>query len=217
MSFDFCNATKSTLWLAVAACLACATPRAAKLSDETAWSGYASWYGKDFHGKKTASGEPYDMNALTAAHRTLPFGTLVRVTAQDGKSTVVRINDRGPFVKGRVIDVSYAAAKELGLTLAGSLPVRLERVGIERPTANATLQTPEATWIQLGTFKNPDNAENFYFELKAKFPAYAFEVQQERGFHIVYCGPFEDDEKAYALHREFEQKDYENLVVRKIK
>jgi rare lipoprotein A len=79
-------------------------------------SGLASYYGKEFHGKKTASGEPFDMEALTAAHRTLPFNTTVKVTnTRNGKSVRVRINDRGPFIAGRIIDLSYAAAKTIGL------------------------------------------------------------------------------------------------------
>ncbi len=89
--------------------------------------GVASWYGPGFHGNKTANGEIYDMHARTAAHRTLPFGTLVRVTRLDtGASTVVRINDRGPHVAGRVIDLSNATANELDMVKAGVARVRLD-------------------------------------------------------------------------------------------
>lgn len=91
--------------------------------------GMASWYGQQFHGRPTASGEPFDMNGFTAAHKTLPFGTRVRVTHQETKkSVVVRITDRGPFVRGRVIDLSYGAAKDLGMIQAGVVPVQLEVV-----------------------------------------------------------------------------------------
>lgn len=94
------------------------------------FSGYASWYGQAFQGKKTASGERFNMNALTAAHRTLPFGTEVEVTyPTTGKSTKVRINDRGPFTKKRVIDLSYAAAKAIGLIKAGHGWVEARVVG----------------------------------------------------------------------------------------
>lgn len=86
-------------------------------------SGVASWYGGKFHGRKTASGETYNQNALTAAHRTLPFGTRVRVTGANGKSVVVRINDRGPFVGGRVIDLSRAAANSLGINGLGRVKI----------------------------------------------------------------------------------------------
>ncbi len=89
--------------------------------------GIASWYGGKFHGRTTASGERYDMNTLTAAHRELPFGTRVRVTNLDnGRQVVVRITDRGPFVKGRIIDLSRAAAKQIDMVQAGVARVRLE-------------------------------------------------------------------------------------------
>ncbi len=90
-------------------------------------TGMASWYGKKFHGRRTANGERYDMNALTAAHPRLPFGTVVRVTSLDnGRSVVVRINDRGPFKKGRIIDLSRAAARKLHMIKRGVVKVRLE-------------------------------------------------------------------------------------------
>jgi rare lipoprotein A len=89
--------------------------------------GEASFYGADFHGKKTASGEVFDMNALTAAHLELPFGTLCRVTnLMNQKEVIVRINDRGPFVKNRVIDLSYGAAKELDALVSGVIEVKIE-------------------------------------------------------------------------------------------
>jgi rare lipoprotein A len=90
-------------------------------------TGKASWYGGKFHGRKTASGERYNQHAMTAAHKKLPFGTYVRVTnLKNGRSCVVRINDRGPFVRGRVIDLSAAAAKQIGVYSAGVAPVRLD-------------------------------------------------------------------------------------------
>ena len=93
-------------------------------------SGVASWYGPWHHGKSTATGEAFDMFAMTAAHRTLPLGTLVRVEHKEsGKSVIVRINDRGPYVKNRIIDLSYAAADSLGLSEAGISSVTLEIVG----------------------------------------------------------------------------------------
>ena len=93
-------------------------------------SGVASYYAHKYHGRKTASGERFDMNDLTAAHKTLPFGTRVRVTNLDnGKSVTVRVNDRGPFVKGRVIDLSLAAAKKVDMVHAGLANVEVRRVG----------------------------------------------------------------------------------------
>lgn len=92
-------------------------------------TGVASWYGRQFHGRKTASGEVFDMNALTAAHRTLPLNCYVRVTNEkNGKSVIVKINDRGPFHGNRVLDLSYGAAKKLGIVDSGTAKVKIERV-----------------------------------------------------------------------------------------
>lgn len=91
--------------------------------------GKASWYGPRFHGRKTASGERFDQHELTAAHRSLPFGTRVKVTnLKNGRSVVVRINDRGPYAKGRLIDLSRAAAKQIGMLKSGVAQVRIERL-----------------------------------------------------------------------------------------
>ena len=96
---------------------------------EVVQSGEASWYSEKFQGRETANGEHFNTGAMTAAHRTLPLGSYVRVrSVATGKSVVVRINDRGPYVKGRIIDLSYAAAKTLGLTDARSMQVQIERV-----------------------------------------------------------------------------------------
>ena len=92
-------------------------------------TGMASWYGRQFHGRKTASGETFDMNAMTAAHRSLPLNCYIRVTNKNnGKSVIVKVNDRGPFHGNRVVDLSYGAAKRLGITNAGVAKVSIERV-----------------------------------------------------------------------------------------
>lgn len=92
-------------------------------------TGVASWYGRQFHGRKTANGDTFDMNALTAAHRSLPLNCYIRVTNKDnGKSVVVKVNDRGPFHGNRVLDLSYGAAKRLGITNSGTAKVSIERV-----------------------------------------------------------------------------------------
>ncbi len=95
--------------------------------------GRASWYGPNFHGKLTSNGEKYDMNSMTAAHKTLPMNTIVRATNQaNGRSAVVRINDRGPFVDTRIIDLSKAAAKKLGMIKTGTTDIKLEILGFEQ-------------------------------------------------------------------------------------
>lgn len=96
--------------------------------------GLASWYGEQFHGKLAANGEVFDMSALTAAHRTLPLGSMIRVVnLQNGKHVRVRINDRGPYVNGRILDLSYAAAAQLGMVQGGVSIIQLEVIGDHRP------------------------------------------------------------------------------------
>lgn len=101
-----------------------------RIAGQQVASGTASWYGAKFHGRRTANGERFNKNDMTAAHRSLPFGTKVRVTnRRNGRSVVVRINDRGPFTRGRVIDLSRGAAQALGMVGAGTAPVSVEVVG----------------------------------------------------------------------------------------
>lgn len=127
---------KGKIVLCLFACLglmataACA-PKFGTIDRPTGWTqtGDASWYGEQFHGRQTASGEIYDMYKHTAAHRTLPFGTRVKVThRRTGRSVVVRINDRGPSIRSRIIDLSYASAKQLGIIQEGIAPVVIEVV-----------------------------------------------------------------------------------------
>jgi len=102
-------------------------------------TGKASWYGPGFHGRKTASGVRFDQHAMTAAHRTLPLGTQVKVTnLETGRTILVKINDRGPYIDGRIIDLSKRAASELGMEEAGIAPVKVETLGGERPAEVAT-------------------------------------------------------------------------------
>jgi rare lipoprotein A len=128
--------------------------------------GTASWYGKKFHGQKTSSGEVYDMYGMTAAHRTLPIPSYARVTnLANGKSVVIRINDRGPFHSERIIDLSYAAAYKLGYVTAGSARVEVESVGAmtaeSKPqVAEAKPQEATGTYIQVGAFSVRENAED---------------------------------------------------------
>ena len=137
--------------------------------------GIASWYGSDFHGKKTSNGEVYDMHALTAAHKTLPLGTWVRVrNTSNDKEVVVRVNDRGPFVGNRIIDLSYTAAKTLDMVGPGTAPVVVVALGAsknktrpsETPTEFEPLDYDSGTFtFQVGAFKNRDNAERLVRKL----------------------------------------------------
>ena len=120
-------------------------------------TGWASWYGWQFHGRTTANGETYDMHAMTAAHRTLPFDTVVRVSLIDGEPSVeVRINDRGPFVDDRIIDLSRAAADGLGMLRTGIAHVRLQVL---------SLPPPPRYVLQLGAFRERGNAESLMGQL----------------------------------------------------
>lgn len=127
--------------------------------------GKASWYGAQFHGRRTSNGEIYDMHKLTAAHRTLPFETIVRVTnLNNGKSTTVRITDRGPFVGNRIIDLSQAAAREIESTGSGVVPVHLEVISPGADPASGFFT------MQVGAFKDVKNAERLRDRLKPRYP-----------------------------------------------
>jgi rare lipoprotein A len=129
--------------------------------------GVASWYGQEFHGRPTSSREVFNMNDMTAAHRTLPFGTHIMVTnLENDRSVVVRINDRGPFVRGRVIDLSYAAARVLGLIGPGTARVRLEILGGFREPA----LDPGGIWVQVGAFSVQENAYALKKRLDQTYP-----------------------------------------------
>lgn len=140
---------------------------ASGLSAFEAEEGLASWYGGKFQGRRTASGEPFDTYQFTAAHRNLPFGTRVMVTnLENGKVTTVRINDRGPFVQGRIIDLSMAAAMAIGLAGKGVAPVRVE------PAPEAGRQADSGAggrlyFLQLGCFRVRGNAELLLSRLKS--------------------------------------------------
>ncbi len=128
-------------------------------------SGIASWYGPGFHGKTTANGEAYDMEAMTAAHKQLPFGSIVEVRNRDnGRKTRVRINDRGPFVRGRIIDLSKAAARDLGMLGPGTARVRIRVVGRSdrasgRSRASERRTTKARYTVQAGAFRDRGRAE----------------------------------------------------------
>jgi rare lipoprotein A len=129
-------------------------------------TGIASWYGYPYHGRQAAGGEIYDMELLTAAHRTLPFGTRVRVVnLRNARSVEVRINDRGPFIDGRIIDLSRAAAGAVDMLIAGIDPVRVEVIGIPDPPG------PELFAVQVGAFQDHRNAERYLALLLSKYPS----------------------------------------------
>ena len=176
--------------------------------------GIASWYGKKFQGQKTASGEPYDMFAMTAAHPTLPIPSYARVTnVKSGKSVIVRINDRGPFHSGRIIDLSYAAASRIGIAAAGSGLVEVERVfaatapaAPPTTTAAATVETPmvveeRGLWLQLGAFTSRESAESFRDKAarELSWNNEPIEVASVDGLFRVRLGPYRNRGEALAI------------------
>ena len=187
--------------------------------------GLASWYGRKFHGQKTASGETYDMFAMTAAHKTLPIPSYARVTnVKNGLSVVVRINDRGPFHSNRIIDLSYAAAARIGIAAAGSGMVTVERIvpGSAGEPVVSTLQAPpeksvietavvaqEAAglWLQLGAFSSAETAESFRDHAARELPwmMEPIQVMQRDGLHRVRLGPYRSRDEATAIAEKVRQ------------
>lgn len=164
-------------------------------------TGTASWYGADFHGKKTANGEIYDMHARTAAHKLLPLGTVVKVTnLESGVSAQARINDRGPFVDGRIIDLSYTLAKDLGITGKGVAKVRVEALAGPGGTPPPTRLSGPFSW-QVGAFTVKSNALTLAAKLKAEFGTVSIQ-KYDRGdalFHRVRVGSYDNVDNAGAI------------------
>ncbi len=146
--------------------------------------GIASWYGPDFHGKRASSGETYDMHDMTAAHKTLPLGTLVRVRhLKNNRSVEVRINDRGPFVRDRIIDLSYEAARRLDIVGPGTAPVEVVAVG---SVAGSPVDLYSGNFtFQVGAFASRDNAERLRAELNPRY-GNAHVVEFDRGDLVFY-------------------------------
>lgn len=183
-------------------------------------TGLASWYGTDFHGRRTANGERYDMYAMTAAHRTLPFGTRATVThRRTGRSVRVRINDRGPFVDGRVIDLSYAAARRLGSAAEGVAPVALEAdVPAGRlsppPAPGAASALRGRFSVQVGAFGDRGNALALLDRLGGEPAARVVAFEDRRGtWWRVRFGLYESDAAAREAAGELASRGYPGFVV----
>ena len=157
--------------------------------------GVASWYGRDFHGRKTANGERYDMYRLTAAHKLLPLGTQVRVThLGNGRSIVVRVNDRGPFIDNRIIDLSYAGAKELGMIGRGTAEVRVEALegvpGLHPGDGKLPGDMEGRFYIQIAALRSEDSAQNLVRGLQSRSLGGRTFFAPSLGLWRVQAGPF---------------------------
>ncbi|BCR05237.1 hypothetical protein DESUT3_23060 [Desulfuromonas versatilis] len=185
--------------------------------------GIASWYGEDFHGKKTSNGEIYDMYAMTAAHKTLPLGVYVKVhNKANGRETTVRVNDRGPFVQGRIIDLSFTAAKELGVVGPGTAPVRIEALGYQKTdqAGRVTYQHPksyvvDSYAIQVAAFTVAENAQRMAADLKSRYGVSSVQQGWVGGklFHRVRVGRYKTLEEAEAAKVDFEARGHRNSFV----
>jgi rare lipoprotein A len=173
-------------------------------------TGIAAWYGRELHGKKTASGETFDMNALSAAHRTLPLGTVLRVTNLDNfKSITVKIIDRGPLDRSRILELSYGASRELGFTSQGTARVR-----IETPEA---VRDPAVYTVQAANFTEEENAKLLKERLSKKFEVVSivtFETNLAR-FYRVRVGSYASEERAEQVAGKLMLEGLEPVVMRK--
>lgn len=170
--------------------------------------GIASWYGSKFHGRRTSSGEPYDMHLATAAHKSLPLPTYAEVTNLDnGRKMIVKINDRGPFHDGRIIDLSYAAAIKLGVDQTGTARVDVRAID----TASfkpAAVKVADGTFLQVGAFSKRKAAENLAGKMMAA-QLKPVTVQKSKGLYKVWIGPYATESEIEASARRVVELGYE--------
>ncbi len=183
-------------------------------------TGIASWYGPGFHGRTTASGLIYDQNELTAAHQTLPLGTRVMVTNLDnGNSVEVTITDRGPFAKGRLIDLSYAAARILGMIGPGTIPVRIEVIDSGPHKIRTIPQSLDYT-IQAGSFAEIENAQRLKDQLAKSYPHVSqVSIVPVHGADTIYyrvqLGTFTNRREAEGHAHELAGKGFPVIIMEK--
>lgn len=174
--------------------------------------GIASWYGPGFHGNRTANGEVYDQMAMTAAHKELPFDTVVEVHNLDNGAKVrVRINDRGPFIRGRIIDLSRAAAEKIHMIGPGTARVRIRAIGGPPPDRAASDRRSGVYRVQAGAFRDIARAEAQARALENDYPS--AEVRSSGGWHRVILGPFGSRGRARDVVRELRRRGVEALVL----
>jgi rare lipoprotein A len=182
-------------------------------SDEL--EGLASYYAEPYHGRRTANGEVFDTyQGMTAAHRTLPFNTVVVVVNKNnGRKVEVRINDRGPFIDGRVIDLSLVAARQIDMVRAGVVPVKLEVVRAGR--SDRASSGPSLYVVQVAAFENRRSAEELQRQLEKRYPAVSIQTASgERTIFRVRVGRESDLLSAEKLAAKLRAEDYDSFVVR---
>ncbi len=201
------SATAALVCLLIAGC---ATNRYQPPKPSDTVRGMASWYGKDFHGKRTANGEIYDMYGISAAHKELPLGTVVDVTHLDnGRKVRVRINDRGPFIRGRILDLSYGAAQKLNMVGEGVAPVEIRIVSIGGGTAGP-MSTLRFT-VQAGAFREKTNAVAILRQIEGDHPEARLVTAD--GWHRVRVGSFRYRKDAEEVKRQLARAGVDARVV----
>jgi rare lipoprotein A len=201
----------AALALAIGAACAGRRPPVAPGPPSTTEDGLASWYGIEEAGRATASGEIMDPERKTAAHRSLPFGSLVRVTdLETGKAVEVIVNDRGPHVGGRIIDLSFAAARELDLVDRGVAPVRVQLLGLDGPLAARRWR------VQMGSFTDASRARELAVLLQAEgYSPVVISPFEDRDavYHRVWVGEFQERDGAESLARRLSQDGHNGFVL----
>jgi len=188
--------------------------------------GTASWYGEKFHNKKTANGEIFNMNLLTGAHRTIQLPSLVKVTnISNKKSVILRINDRGPFVKNRIIDVSKKSAKILGFQKNGTAKVIVEYYGkanvydslgktVRKKKYNQTKKNNKKFILNIGSFSNKNNLEKIKLKLKGLGKVNIEKSKNDSSLQRIFLGPFSSEDFVYRVKRKVEKKGINNSIVK---
>jgi len=170
--------------------------------------GIASWYGSKFHGRRTSSGELYDLHIATAAHKSLPLPTYVEVTNLDnGRKMIVRINDRGPFHEGRIIDLSYAAAIKLGVDKTGTARIDVRAIDVNT-SRQSSVKVADGTFLQVGAFSRRKTADVLAGEMIAA-QLKPVSVQKSRGLYKVWIGPYASETEIEASIRRVVELGYE--------
>ena len=178
--------------------------------------GQASWYGKKFHGHLTSNGEVYDMYSMSAAHKTLPLPSYVKVTNLDnGKETIVRVNDRGPFHEGRIIDLSYAAASKLDVIKTGTANVEIEVIIVERPNGEQAKNRHPEYAIQVAASPHKDRIETLSNELGQKLSVDTFLSPVKSNYRLM-LGPFQDYKHTQDILEQVQKIGYSSAFVKKM-
>ncbi len=187
--------------------------------------GIASWYGKKFHGERTSSGEEYDMYAMTAAHKTLPIPVYVEVTNHDnGRKAIVKVNDRGPFHEGRIIDLSYAAATKLGVAKTGTANVSIRVVTTDedetRQRSAAIVDSPQSDgdklYVQVAAFSTEENALLHLGQLQGEgFRDVRLHIESKKGkaLYRIRIGPLPSEYVAKQVLSQLKQNNHENIKI----